>query len=110
MGKMIEVDGKEIYIFGRDNLPHTIVGKVIKPKRERSEQLTVNNATKEQLKWMLRDRERETARQYREIEELKKQNERLLDLFCNAAVFINDTHGGDVCKKVLDGEYRGKGN
>lgn len=79
---------------------------LLKPEKARTEQVTINNATKEQLKWMLRDRERETARQYREIEELKKQNERLLDLLGNAAVFIDENHGGEICKKVLDGEYR----
>lgn len=81
-------------------------GILLKPEKERTEQLTVNNATKEQLKWMLRDCERETNQQYLEIQELKKQNERLLNLLGNAAVFIDENHGGEVCKKVLDGEYR----
>lgn len=82
-------------------------GKILlKPEKERSERLTVNNATKEQLKWMVRDYKLRITCQYHEIEELKKQNERLLNSLGNAAVFINDTHGGEVCKKVLDGEYR----
>ena len=105
---VIEQDGTEHYVFGGgDNLPIAeagIVGKVAKPKRDRAKRLTVNNATKEQLKQMVHTFELRMSHQYCEIEELKKQNKKLLDLFCNATVFIYDNHGGDVCKKVLDGE------
>lgn len=46
---------------------------------ERGERLTIHNATKDQLKWMVKDREATIQRQYEEIERLKDEKTKLLD-------------------------------
>lgn len=49
---------------------------------ERGERLTIHNATREQLKWMVKDREETIRRLYEENEKLKKEQETLLSFMC----------------------------
>ena len=52
---------------------------------EKGERLTVNNATKDQLKWMVKDRDETIGKLYEEIERLKAEQEKLLE-FCASLV------------------------
>ena len=53
---------------------------------ERGERLTIHNATKDQLKWMVKDRDATIRHQYEEIQKLKDEKRKLLDDFCRYIV------------------------
>lgn len=52
---------------------------------ENGERLTVSNATKDQLKWMVKDRDETIRRLYEENERLKADRDKLLNLLCKSA-------------------------
>ena len=52
---------------------------------ENGERLTVNNATKDQLKWMVKDRDETIRRLCEENERLKADRDKLLNLLCKSA-------------------------
>ena len=53
---------------------------------ENGERLTVGNATKDQLKWMVKDRDETIRRLYEENERLKADRDKLLNLLCKRFV------------------------
>lgn len=52
---------------------------------ENGERLTVSNATKDQLKWMVKDRDETIRRLCEENERLKADRDKLLNLLCKSA-------------------------
>lgn len=53
---------------------------------ERGERLTIHNATKKQLQWMVKDRDAHIAHQYEEIQKLQEEKRKLLEDFCRYIV------------------------
>ena len=48
---------------------------------ERGEQLTIHNATKAQLQWMVKDRDETIKRLYREMEEERRNHDKQIEFY-----------------------------
>ena len=51
---------------------------------EHGKQLTIHNATKEQLQWMVKDREETIKRLYNQIEEERRGHEKMISFYREA--------------------------
>lgn len=68
---------------------------------EKGETLTIHNATKEQLKWMVKDKESAINRLYEELENEKASHKKTLDWLGELVLCITETYGAESLKNAL---------
>lgn len=73
---------------------------------EHGETLTVHNATKEQLKFMVQDEQSRSHRLFGELQKEKEEHEKIFNSFINLVHYISDYCGLETLKTAL--EYKGK--
>jgi hypothetical protein len=69
---------------------------------EQGKQLTVHNATKEQLKWLCKDKESQANRLYQELQKTKKELEKNATILLSFMTYIMDNFGEEHLKKAME--------
>lgn len=69
---------------------------------ENGERLTINNANKEQLKWLYKDLESQANRLYQELQETKKELEKNATILLSFMTYIMDNLGEEHLKKAME--------